>query len=742
MKRFTKISSMLLLLLITAWSAVIAQDKFPLEPPFDATTALKASDIVAGKKIALWEINMSVTARWYIEKQSRSNILTENNVFIVEDTEGQAGIVLKRYSDQKYLKSTNNTITWTDSKAEAVVLTAAHPGKNFSYEDAYLNPAPDWDEGYQTYLVRFTDANGNILNGNNASGFTNSTAIGSWSGFLVKEVNEEEIASPYPFTLSDAPDADGFAKNTTWYYLKLNNKYATYTEGENYISLNGKNLVKYGSFWAFVKNEDGTLKIYNAATGTSKVFGASKNPNTSGTSNPYFIEENTSGFTTTWDYVTVSGSTTNFCLNLTGETNKYPNDFSENGKIAFWNATVEGSRFTVEPVNLENEINTIKEYQKATAGAVGTLIGDDYAHFIAALEKNTVEGLVEALKIRDLTGQTVQLEPNKFYRLQNVYRTNDNGNTGKYMLGANAEGLCAEKMENTNASLLWKIEANAENESSVKLYHANAQKRANAIPTKNGGKGVTLSEDGAEYTMIKWSAAQYGFQIGDNYMVQFNDNLIGSWNEGGQGSDLAWYIMPAEDIKLNISDAGYATVNYPFAVQLPEDGSLKAYTGEIQEGTDGKVLLLTEVPGDKIPAETPVVLEGAQDTYTLTIDYENTEPSIPSDLAGTLLPKTIEENTTVYGLGYVNKVIGFYKMGDTDRTIGANKAYLPSSPVLQGVRGVTFSFGDNSGETTGIEDVTSNLAKEEYYDLQGRRVMNPIEGIYVTKSGKKVLFTK
>lgn len=193
MKRFTKISNMLLLLLMTAWNAVTAQTKYPLDPPFDANSALKPTDIVAGKKIALWEINTSVNTRWYIEKQSRSALLTKNNVFIVEKADNQEGIVLKRYTDNKYMKKNEKTIVWADTKAEAIVLTVAHPGKNFSYKDDYLNQAPSWDPEYKNYLVRFTDAKGDILNGNNSAGFTDASAKGSWSAFLVKEVTEEDL---------------------------------------------------------------------------------------------------------------------------------------------------------------------------------------------------------------------------------------------------------------------------------------------------------------------------------------------------------------------------------------------------------------------------------------------------------------------------------------------------------------------------------------------------------------------
>lgn len=557
--------------------------------------------------------------------------------------------------------------------------------------------------------------------------------------FTFYPVSETSSPAPeYPFLLSDAPKDGQFAEKTYWYFLKLNNKYATYKEGSTSIPLTSTNPVNYGSFWAFVENGDGTLTIYNAATGTSKFFAAAANPNTSGTSYPNLMEKAT-GVTTTWEYVPVSNSDTQFCLNLTGETNKYPNDYAGNGSIAFWNATGEGSTFIVEYVNLESTIAAIRTNQEAITGAVGTLASESYANFTAALDKGTMEGLVEALKIRDLTGTTIQFDASKYYRLQNV----------KFggIFGINPESMSLKKetaMDPSNANLLFKFEEGANGK--VKIYHPNAKLY---IGTAGSGESVPLKEESeaSEYTKLDWGTGNFGFMDASNLdIVQFGKNgnigLYRNSDGAGKGGDHAWYLIPAEEIDVNITAAGYATVNYPFAVQLPENSSLKAYTGEIQEGTDGKVLLLTEVPEGKIPAETPVVLEGAQGNYTLTIDSENTEPSIPSALAGTLLPKTIEEGTTVYGLGYVKDVIGFYKMNDTNRTIGANKAYLPSSPVLQGVRGVTFSFGDNSGETTGIEDVTSNLAKEEYYDLQGRRVMNPTEGIYVTKSGKKVLFTK
>ena len=634
----------------------------------------------------------------------------------------------------------------TGSQNKAVLITED------SEQGIKFRPAEEMKDNSNTTLATNT-----YMNCNGPIGENNAyTSLSYWGGsngaatFIFYKVTETE-ASEFPFVLSDAPTSSSFAENTYWYYLTLRNKYAAYEEGKDstpkdHIPLKSQNPNSYGSFWAFVKTESGAIEIYNAATGPKKVL-ASDAPevNSTGTggdkTKPTMIDKEELG-TKTGAWSIKVGNDNTFYLKREGQTEDYYLN-ERSGTLAFWSNSLSkddgGSQFSVSRVDISQLINSASKAQKTVTGAVGALIGESYAEFNKALDKGTAEGLSEALKIRELTGTTIQFDASKYYRLQNV----------KFggIFGINPESMSLKKetaMDPSNANLLFKFEEG--DNGNVKIYHPNAKLY---IGTAGSGESVPLKEasEASEYTKLDWGTGNFGFMDASNLdIVQFGKNgnigLYRNSDGAGKGGDHAWYLIPAEEIDVNITAAGYATVNYPFAVQLPENSSLKAYTGEIQEGTDGKVLLLTEVPEGKIPAETPVVLEGAQGNYTLTIDSENTEASIPSALAGTLLPKTIEEGTTVYGLGYVKDVIGFYKMNDTNRTIGANKAYLPSSPVLQGVRGVTFSFGDNSGETTGIEDVTSNLAKEEYYDLQGRRVMNPTEGIYVTKSGKKVLFTK
>jgi len=47
---------------------------------------------------------------------------------------------------------------------------------------------------------------------------------------------------------------------------------------------------------------------------------------------------------------------------------------------------------------------------------------------------------------------------------------------------------------------------------------------------------------------------------------------------------------------------------------------------------------------------------------------------------------------------------------------------------------------DLSDEETGIKEVTSDLKNETYYDISGRAAENPKNGVYITSSGRKVMF--
>lgn len=178
--------------------------------------------------------------------------------------------------------------------------------------------------------------------------------------------------------------------------------------------------------------------------------------------------------------------------------------------------------------------------------------------------------------------------------------------------------------------------------------------------------------------------------------------------------------------------AQYATVAAPVALNIPAD--VKAYTVKV----DGEVAKLTEITGGVIPAGVAAVIEktGAGESYEFTFAPSGSTANA-NDLQGVYVETTIPAENNAYVLAKGTKGVGFYLLSKTERVLGANKAYLSVPNDAAGVKAFVLDLGD----LTGINS-TEVAGEEVYYDLQGRRVLKPVKGIYVTKSGKKVFFTK
>lgn len=178
--------------------------------------------------------------------------------------------------------------------------------------------------------------------------------------------------------------------------------------------------------------------------------------------------------------------------------------------------------------------------------------------------------------------------------------------------------------------------------------------------------------------------------------------------------------------------AQYATVAAPVALNIPAD--VKAYTVKV----DGEVAKLTEITGGVIPAGVAAVIEktGAGESYEFTFAPSGSTANA-NDLQGVYVETTIPAENKAYVLANGTKGVGFYLLSETERVLGANKAYLSVPNDAAGVKAFVLDLGD----LTGINS-TEVAGEEVYYDLQGRRVLKPVKGIYVTKSGKKVFFTK
>ena len=199
-----------------------------------------------------------------------------------------------------------------------------------------------------------------------------------------------------------------------------------------------------------------------------------------------------------------------------------------------------------------------------------------------------------------------------------------------------------------------------------------------------------------------------------------------------------WQFIKVTEVPLTIKANDYTTLCLPFNVKLPEYSTVKAYYAS---AAAGDVLKLTEITGGIIPANQGVILQNTSETepanISLAITTEETTTLTGNQLRGVTAKREGYTPKQNYVLAIGNKGIGFYKANFT--AIPANKAYLPSENITnaQGVM-MAFSFGN---EVTGIDNVnTAAPAAKKYYDLQGRRVLYPAKGIFVTEDGQKVLF--
>ena len=196
-----------------------------------------------------------------------------------------------------------------------------------------------------------------------------------------------------------------------------------------------------------------------------------------------------------------------------------------------------------------------------------------------------------------------------------------------------------------------------------------------------------------------------------------------------------WQIEKIENFDVAITDARYATVGYPFPVKVTNTNVKVYYATEAKNG----VLKLTEATDNIIPANEGAILycESGQTTANMKILASTNVTFADNKLTATTAKREGFTTLTTYGLSNRDGIVCFRKNSDTN--VPANKAYLDANKYTSNsgsAQQLLFSF-DNVVE--GIDNVVkAQNANKVYYDLQGRRVLYPANGIFVTENGEKV----
>lgn len=215
-----------------------------------------------------------------------------------------------------------------------------------------------------------------------------------------------------------------------------------------------------------------------------------------------------------------------------------------------------------------------------------------------------------------------------------------------------------------------------------------------------------------------------------------NGTTIGNWDNHEEDASNYWQFVKVTEIPVAISDAKFATVGFPFNTKVTTEGVRVFYGQKAENG----VVTLTEIDDKIIPAGQGAILYNASGATTATLQI-TTEGGALTDnvLAATSAGRTGFETLSTFGLALNTQGEACF-MKNSLTTIPANKAYLPTASYSQAAGSaqvLSFSFG--GGSVTDINNAaTSSNASVEYFDLQGRRVLYPAHGIFLTSKGEKV----
>ena len=195
-----------------------------------------------------------------------------------------------------------------------------------------------------------------------------------------------------------------------------------------------------------------------------------------------------------------------------------------------------------------------------------------------------------------------------------------------------------------------------------------------------------------------------------------------------------WQIEKVTTVPVSITDAKYATVAFPFATKVATAG-VKAYYAT---GAADGMITLVEYPEGIIPANEGALLYNEAGATTANLEIVTTDKAVEGNK---LMPATAKRtgftanSTYVLAKNAANEA-AFLKNGLT--VVPANKAYVDAETIPADNNGSNV-LNFNFGQVTGINGVVAaDKAGVQYFDLQGRRVLYPAHGIFVTNTGKKV----
>lgn len=578
-----------------------------------------------------------------------------------------------------------------------------------------------------------------------------------------KKTFEETIAKtatpPVTFSTPDTP---------TWYKLKLRNNdgnYVVYVDDNNVKTGNNDHNSPYGTsaqttyqalngaYWAIVESDYG-VKLYNRAAkkyvtvtaeGKNKVkatmtdYGTTFYMQKSNKADFSLRYENTKGY--------LGDHKDGFLSTWYGDSNT--DDTQNDG----------GSGYKVIAVD-ESDIQLAKTYASTISNATDAeglvQYNDKYDNVASAKTLDQLDAAYQSYQtdndFSDFTGyyrvRNVNTEVNRYLSSENIQVSTNGSLLEKWRADSNMDRNITRTTDADNfGSQLWQLTRNADG--TYSLVNANTGREAGYITPEasqlqmvvniGNGNGHYTFKPYTEGTTFDGYDAKSMFLMVDSEgnhasAASDNDHVVANNNQYTNKSNY-WQLVKVTSVPVTIKSVGWASVAFPFAVQVPAESGVKAY---FAESADDTRMMLSEITDGIIPANTGVLL--AKDGgCTVNLPIVTTTTTYPNNkLACATAERDGYASKANYMLSAKTGTVGF--LPSTMTLVPANKAFLPATNITSGsdqAQMLSFYIG---GAVTGINDAAADAhnGNNTYYDLNGRRVLYPAHGIYVTGNGKKV----
>ena len=217
-------------------------------------------------------------------------------------------------------------------------------------------------------------------------------------------------------------------------------------------------------------------------------------------------------------------------------------------------------------------------------------------------------------------------------------------------------------------------------------------------------------------------AGSYSIKVGDKFVkLDRNSGISLTTNE----SESHLFLEDAQSFELKTDELGLVSFYAPTAVEVPAD--VEVYAGKFND--ENNLVKFKQVSTKQIPAKTAVLLrKGTMNGKFTVTKIANAAPISNNDLKGYEVSSN-ENLANAYGLTVEGGSLVFKPLEDGVRAFKA--------VIYKNGAGTQEFFPTTFVLPTAVEGITVDEAKEEVFDLAGRRVESLVKGQVYVKNGKK-----